>query len=112
MDTRAAAGSADIIPTMEGEDAEHFAPLTLVAGQTPRRDRSDLERAWRNLMASILAGALRDLGHRDPKVRAAAGAWFAQPDSAVTVYLTTACTTLCLNTRRASRNALRWAGLA
>jgi hypothetical protein len=68
-----------------------------------------IEHGWRNLMASILAGALQDLGSLKPAIRAD---WFASRDAGWTVSLRDCCDVLGLPPQRISRRALRWSGLS
>jgi hypothetical protein len=63
-------------------------------------------------MASILAGALADLGSPNALKRIDAVRWFRYPDLPVAVSLRDCCDVLGLRPRHVSRHALRWSGLA
>jgi hypothetical protein len=105
-------GAIDAPALSWDDDNSPIIPLTLVPGQASRRSRTDLETGWRALMASILAGALQDLGSRKPAIRADAAAWFASPDDGWPVSLRECCEVLGLRPHDVSTRALRWAGLA
>jgi hypothetical protein len=104
-------GGIDTPAVAWDDDDSPITPLAALPGQVDRRAPSPAEQDWRTLAAHVMEGAIRDLCHRDPAVRAAAAQWWGDPHLPVTINLADACGALGLRPGRTGKMALRWAGL-
>jgi hypothetical protein len=104
----ALSGGIDYLVDPEAWDS--LPPRTLLPGQIDRRPPAQLEAAWRNLLAAVLDGAVHDLRHRDPHIRADARDWLMRPDADFQINLADVCIVLGLQVKRVQRCLLpvRW----